>query len=611
MKDPGRYPWELDWEIGESPVEHFWTTDLKSNPQSIWPLLSDTSAVNALLGLPVMRFEERNGQLHGSSGRFLTRQEWVEVPWEWEVEKSLTAERRYSKGFAQRVRVRYLLSDRFGGTRLTIYFGWIPRRWWFRPVLKWANRWLQKRYDEALTKLDAMASNPLPSPRQHQITNEGVVDEARLREGVSYLTTAGIASVEAERLATHLREAPDQELFRIRPKVLAFDWGMELYEVLCILLYSTKAGLLAISWDIMCPHCKGVRKEVRSLGELREFDYCAICDIDFSANAQDSIEVTFKVLPEIREVLEVFYCSAEPAKKPHVLLQQHVAMKTTFETDVVLTEGRYRLRYVGGDGPSHLLEVTQADGLAEVSWVLNEEKISKKTIAIKPSVRFVVVNPEEYSKSIILEKLAEDPSCLKPSELFNLQQFRELFSEESITSGLKLEVGAQTLLFTDIVGSSALYALQGDAVAFNSVRAHFIELQAIITSMRGAVVKTIGDAMMAAFSHPDAALAAAIEIQRKFRPGIQDIALRVSVHRGTCIAVRLDSNIDYFGSTVNYAAKMQKSTKAGQIALSKAFHCLPSISSDVEQCGMEREEVKLQSSYGDENTVFILSQSAI
>ena len=126
--------------------------------------------------------------------------------------------------------------------------------------------------------------------------------------------------------------------------------------------------------------------------------------------------------------------------------------------------------------------------------------------------------------------------------------------------------------------------------------------------MRGAVVKTIGDSMMAAFSHPDSALAAAIEIQRKFRPGIQDIALRVSVHRGTCLAVKLDSNIDYFGSTVNYAAKMQKVTKGGQIALSKAFHCLPSISSDVKQCGMEREEVNLQSSYGDENTVFILSQ---
>ena len=184
------YPWDLDWEEGENPVEHFWTTDMKSSPKDLWPLLADTSSVNARLGLPEMAFEERDGRLHGSSGRFLTRQEWVEVPWEWEVEKSLTAERRYSKGFASIVRARYLLSDRWGGTRLTVYFGWLPRRPWFRPLLRWVNGWLEKRYSQVLLELDALAAGEPESSNEKVNVRGGSISELRLRNGLSELADA-------------------------------------------------------------------------------------------------------------------------------------------------------------------------------------------------------------------------------------------------------------------------------------------------------------------------------------------------------------------------------------------------------------------------------------
>lgn len=599
------YPWDLDWEAGENPVEHFWTTDLKSSPKDLWPLLADTSSVNSRLGLPEMEFEERDGRLHGSSGRFLTRQEWVEVPWEWEVEKSLTAERRYSKGFASVVRARYLLSDRWGGTRLTVYFGWLPRRPWFRPLLRWVNGWLEKRYTQVLLELDALAAGEPESGNEKADVRSGSIAELRLLNGLSELAGAGVAAVEMDRLESFIRKASDDDLFRIRPKILAFDWGMELDEVLCLMLQATKAGLLSISWDVMCPHCQGVRSESRSLGDLREFGHCDICDIDFGATTQESIEVTFKVQPEIREVREVFYCSAEPAKKPHIFLQHHLGPKSSYTVDVDLTEGRYRLRPATGDGSTQSLEVVPAGGDVEVSWGLQDDP-SEVPKSIESQVRITVSNSDAEPKSVILEKLAEDPSALRPSDLFNLHQFRDLFSEESVASGLKLEVGAQTLLFTDIVGSTALYSMLGDTKAFNAVHAHFVSLQEIITSRKGAVVKTIGDAMMAAFPNPEAALQASVEIQRMFRPGDADIALRVSVHRGQCLAVRLDANIDYFGNAVNYAAKMQSVAGAGEIVFSKDFYALPSIAPQIQEFALAIEARSLQTRFGpDQNRVYL------
>ena len=93
-------------------------------------------------------------------------------------------------------------------------------------------------------------------------------------------------------------------------------------------------------------------------------------------------------------------------------------------------------------------------------------------------------------------------------------------------------------------------------------------------------MKTIGDATMAAFHRPEDALEAAVEIQKRF-PGNQEskvpLTLRISLHRGICLAVRLQANIDYFGDAVNYAAKIQSVVSSGQIGLSENFVSQPGI----------------------------------
>jgi adenylate cyclase len=168
--------------------------------------------------------------------------------------------------------------------------------------------------------------------------------------------------------------------------------------------------------------------------------------------------------------------------------------------------------------------------------------------------------------------------------------FRALFSEDFLADDVTLSVGEQTLLFTDIVGSTAMYAQRGDPDAFTSVRRQFSETFALVARHRGVVVKTIGDATMAAFVDPVDAVQAAVAIQRAFADPA-GIRLRVSINTGPCLAVRLNADIDYFGHAVNVAAKLQSIVEAGQVALAERTRAAPGVAAALAELALPVEEL--------------------
>ena len=99
-------------------------------------------------------------------------------------------------------------------------------------------------------------------------------------------------------------------------------------------------------------------------------------------------------------------------------------------------------------------------------------------------------------------------------------------------------------------------------MAFDLVREHFRTLNEIVAAEGGAVVKTIGDAVMATFLTPDHALAAALRMREAMRKlnethGREDLLLKIGIHEGPCLAVNLNERQDYFGQTVNIASRVQ------------------------------------------------------
>jgi class 3 adenylate cyclase len=146
------------------------------------------------------------------------------------------------------------------------------------------------------------------------------------------------------------------------------------------------------------------------------------------------------------------------------------------------------------------------------------------------------------------------------AEVTTLQTFRDLFANEALRPGEKISVGSLTVVFTDLRGSTQMYREDGDALAFGRVMEHFDILRRAVDDEEGAVVKTMGDAVMAVFRRPVSALRAFINAQKLLMAppkGVRPLYLKVGIHSGPCVAVTINNRLDYFGSTVNMASRLE------------------------------------------------------
>lgn len=164
--------------------------------------------------------------------------------------------------------------------------------------------------------------------------------------------------------------------------------------------------------------------------------------------------------------------------------------------------------------------------------------------------------------------------------LLALPEFQKLFPREKLLPDESLEVARVALVFTDLAGSTALYASRGDPRAFHLVRQHFHALFAVADQHGGAVVKNIGDAVMAVFQKPVEALtaglamqAAVAELNHRLRlDSAEQLILKVGVHCGPCLNVTLNERLDYFGTTVNVAARVQGLAQGRDVVFTDAIY---------------------------------------
>lgn len=518
--------WPAEWLREGAPYEVNWTYDIPRGVEEVWPRLTDTSELNRRVGFPEMSQVERDGKLYGSytlGGRLW---EWEELPWEWEYPRYFVAGRVYSRGYVRYLRSVFRFEETAPGRcRAHLYFGWIAPGLlgWF--AARAGAKWLKGRVDEILLPFATeTAPPPAPPPEGPSL--------ARIAE-----IRPKLRGPWADRLVELVATASDDALYRIQVPRLAREWDAPLRPLLVDVLHATRAGLFQLTWDVICPHCRGARARVASLQEVPASAKCEACAVEFETNGANAIEITFRPHPAVRSVRRRFFCLGAPALKPHIRVQETLAPGEIRTISARLPTGRYRLR-LRGLQTYRLLDVNGAP--AEIA----------------------LENPTPEPRLAVVEEHAVDRDALRPADLFGLHEFRDLCTEEALAPGVVLDVGVQTILFTDIVGSTRLYHDRGDAPAFAAVRRHFDAISSVVREFEGALVKTVGDAAMISFLRPDLAVRAAVELQRAF-PG--PLRIRVTLHRGPCLAVRLNANVDYFGNTVNLAAKLQPLAGAGQI----------------------------------------------
>jgi class 3 adenylate cyclase len=342
-----------------------------------------------------------------------------------------------------------------------------------------------------------------------------------------------------------------------------------------------------------------------------------VCDLNSEATLDDYIQVNFTISPEIREI---------SYHRPEALSIEDYHLKYHFNQSATIPDGprfidavpslvkglsyvgpgqkkKYELETTGGsitlnDLMHHLSAAVAVKGdpvtgpqtlgvrMESGKLVLDRTEVAPGTVivaldnrtAAKASMLILNFPPGFEKKRLVFEPF------LSGKKLISVQTFRDLFSSEVIQGTEGIGVRDITILFTDLKGSTALYERIGDMKAFSLVHQHFDRLGRVINENSGAFVKTIGDAVMASFLNPLDAMKAALEMNReitRFNRAFtsRDVILKIGIHKGPCIAVTLNDRLDYFGQTVNTAARVQGLAGAEEVYVTNDVLVFPGVKS--------------------------------
>lgn len=412
-----------------------------------------------------------------------------------------------------------------------------------------------------------------------------------------------------------ISEAPEQALFRTNPIRYAALEKLSETRAIDLFLFATHAGLFELSWGVICGGCGAYLHTLEGLRELARDQPCGLCELSSPGSLDDNVEVAFTLSPAIRPLryhdpvrligaedgLFTFFSTSvdhdpEVARQnqsrvlENKLIEPHSIWEIQSDHDVP----RLSLLAPESHALAHL-EV-EAGGAAELDLDFIDGRFVPDSGVVAPGRRIVRVHHrggKHVRASFFIGRERPVPGAVCPiagnnsfftvrpfltgKRLLTSQTFRDLFRAQSMPAEGGMALQSLTLLFTDLKGSTQMYERIGDIEAYRLVREHFDVLREVVSSRGGAVVKTIGDAIMATFSEPNAALEAAATMNREISKvgAAGDLVLKIGVHAGPCIAVESNDRLDYFGQTVNIAARVQGIAEAREIVCTEAIFSTP------------------------------------
>ena len=405
-----------------------------------------------------------------------------------------------------------------------------------------------------------------------------------------------------------VEQGSDRDLCRVNALAFAKLHGLPEEAAISTLVRAARVGLFDLSWNILCPGCGGVLNANATLKSVRQEDYhCALCAAGYEPSLDEMVEVTFTVAPRIRKI-----AAHNPETLPifeyfrQVFWSSGVDLPELDLDDVLDRFTLDALEMPPGDKASLSLTlpaefiivfepVTHAAQFIDVkgeptlerqklSMIFNRVRAPTGTVTLRPGpLRLYLENDsgERVLPAIWIaghelhHLLGSRRPFLTAKRLLTNQTFRDLYGAETMEVDQRLKITSLTFLFTDLKASTELYERVGDLAAYDLVRAHFALLQDIVAAGSGAVVKTIGDSVMATFPAPDLALSAALAMRRELarfnaRSDRDDLVIKIGIHEGPCLAVTLNDRQDYFGQTVNVAARVQKQSTSSAIFATRA-----------------------------------------
>jgi len=399
----------------------------------------------------------------------------------------------------------------------------------------------------------------------------------------------------ADAIENVVRSGSDRQLCRINVPAFAKEHGLDEEGTVAAFLHAASIGLFDLSWNVLCPGCGGVLDTNASLKTVIKEEYvCALCASGYAPTLDELVEVTFTVVPRVRRI-----AAHDPHSLPLLEYLRQIywgsgvdvgeeafddIMEKVVIDSIELSAGEKGVLslqlpqqfIIVFEVVTHSVQFIDIQGeptreRQTLSLVYDRDHAHNQTLVMRPGpVRIAFENNtgERVMPAVLRagddlhDFLMNRRPFLTAKRLLTNQTFRDLHRTDTVAIDQRLKITSLTFLFTDLRGSTELYERVGDLVAFDLVQAHFQVLHGIVASEAGAIVKTIGDAVMATFPTPDRAVAAAVRMREAMRElnqksGKEDLLLKIGLHEGPCIAVAMNDRQDYFGQTVNIAARVQ------------------------------------------------------
>ena len=395
-----------------------------------------------------------------------------------------------------------------------------------------------------------------------------------------------------------LREGSDRELCRVNALAFAAAHGLGEEQVIGGFLHAARLGLFELSWSVLCPSCGGVVQAGGTLKTVDRHEYrCAFCAVDYEPTLDEIVEVTFTVNPRVRRIAahdpdslpiwehvrQLFWGTGLdlPADDAYERTMQEMTLEAidlppgAKAVLVAAAAARERRPVRSGDARR---AIHDRRGRADARAAEPVRGAQHRGASVRPgwrrradlAARPAAPRARESEPPARLAGgvgggceaaglLGKRRPFLTAKRLLTNQIFRDIYRTDTLDVDQRLKITSLTFLFTDLKGSTELYERVGDLAAYDLVRAHFRVLHEIVAAEAGAIVKTIGDAVMATFPTPDRALAAALRMRERDAPKAldRDLLLKIGIHEGPCLAVMLNERQDYFGQTVNIASRVQ------------------------------------------------------
>ncbi|OQY36549.1 MAG: hypothetical protein B6229_09835 [Spirochaetaceae bacterium 4572_7] len=376
-----------------------------------------------------------------------------------------------------------------------------------------------------------------------------MVNIAKLEKRISIISSYDyIAQTNLEKLKNFIITSDSVDLTRITLFSLTEQFLMDNQTISKLFIAAAKAGIFELEWNLVCPICGGLENH-NSISEInKNTHFCILCEKDAEVDLNSDVEITFTLRSDLfTESIDQYqdkntYLNFHFSKSLSRPLGLEEFISSVIKEYFTISQSetkRITFKKLKVDTMYHLISLDKSKSLRInvrneapaknpiiIDMELNQTGFFPSTVNVPPcdltlslknmctSKTGFIIKEVDAGNAIKAAKVySEEKITFKPfltgKKLLNNQSFRNLYKSEDIPANLHIKASDVTILFTDLKGSTELYEKTGDLKAYSLVQEHFDLLTAVVDLYEGALIKTIGDAVMAAFSNSKDAVSAA------------------------------------------------------------------------------------------------------